>query len=957
MTIPLPSQQVAIIRNIEKTMKLTPSEPAFLISSKWFNTWKIGVGYSNFQPKDIVITEIDNSDLLNGDAIRTGAAEGIDYDIIPMKVWDKLHNWYGGGPEIKIPVEYDEVEKRNVAVVRKPVFQIYYRDGRRPFTFSIYEKIGNLKYIACQSFECDPKKSRLCDFEGRVRNTALDESKSLNYYHIVDVDHYLLLESQQDDGTWVTVTHNSPNSNTNSIHTVTFNPNGGNSILPSSSLINDDGGGIILNSSSSMQTIVENASEPGVCGIINIGNSCYLNAALQCLCHTQAICDFFLKDEKWRQQINMSNKKGTGGLVTEKFYEVMQEMWNGNNNKISSGPRELKFTIGELKAHQFAGTSQQDSHEFLMILMDIMHEDLNQTNLSNLLGMQSSLQSFNKQSLQGSILDPVFGDGTNDVETAERSWERHKTINDSFFVDHFHGLLRSRMICPKCHNKTIVFDPFMSLTIPLPIPRTLSPRFTFVPYDLNQPRIEMQLSVVSPATVLEYVEEMSQRLQRKISDIVFAERPPNSTILTWRQTISTQAPCYAFELPPHGEEVVFACARLVAPKLIKDTPVVTELDGIFLVEIPSEDATELDVQEACEKRFEPFWHPTPGGEESISKNESLADFKASLCKDPKNIFTHGERMKARPVIHPLQKLRFDRERHLKSVSSTPIEVVLNPDFIENPENFNWSMLRRKEIDLSEAEIEKRKKVTLEECFKIFQRDDILDVSNKWYCPHCNQHVCANKKMDVWKSPEILIIHLKRFLHTASSHLKLDINVKYPSVLDMTNNIISPKQEDEEIKYNLFGVIEHSGSMSGGHYTAHCYHHIKKKWYSFNDEIAKPARPAAAHNKEGYVLFYIRSNDHSSKKNSKEKLSEIFNINVTDEMKQQMFIPKIILPVVNLEQKPSRKTTNRIPMRSQSTINSSNSKVFDVEDMKNNLLRLSKMNQQNNQDQKKDDDSK
>ncbi|KAK8888117.1 hypothetical protein M9Y10_039178 [Tritrichomonas musculus] len=939
MTIPPPSQQVSIIRNLEKTTKLTPNEPAYLISSKWFNTWKIAVGFSNFQPKDIVVTDIDNNDLLDGDSIRPGTAEGLDYDIITMKVWDKLHNWYNGGPEIKIPVEYDDVEKRNVAVVRKPVFQIYYRDGRRPFPYSIYQKIGDLKEIACKSFECDPKRTRLCDFDGRIRNTALDDTKTLKYYHITNDDHYLLLESQQEDGTWITVTHNTiAPSNSTPIHTVTFNSNSSSSST-ANSIPSNDGKGILLNSSSSMQTIVENASEPGICGIMNIGNSCYINAALQCLCHTQCVCDFFLKDEKWRQQINHSNKKGTDGEVTEKFYEVMQELWNGNNNKISSGPRELKFTIGHLKANQFSDTSQQDSHEFLMILMDIMHEDLNRINP---LSVPKDLES-------------VYGDGTNDLETAEKSWERHKKINDSFFVDNFHGLLRSRMICPKCHKTTIVFDPFMSLTIPLPIPRTLSPRFTFVPYDLTQPRVEMQLSVVSPATVLEYVEELSQRLKRKISDIVFAERAPNSMALTWRQSISAQgAPCFAYELPPHGENSVFACARLVASKQIKETPAITELDGIFLVELPSEDATEEDVQIACEKRFQPFWHSTPGGEADILSNPFCAEFHSSLCKDTKNSFKEGEKMKARPKVHPLIELRFDRERHLKSVSSTPIEVVLNPDVIKDPSNFDWSMLHKKVIDSSETEIEKRKKVTLEECFKIFQHDDVLDVNNKWHCPHCNQFVCANKKMDVWKSPEILIVHLKRFLHTASSHLKLDINVKYPSVLDMTSYINAPKPADEEVKYNLFGVIEHIGSMSGGHYTAHCYHHIKKKWFFFNDDVVKPARPAAAHNKEGYVLFYLRSNDHSSKKFQKEK------INVTEEMKKQMFMPKIILPVVNLEQKQTRKLTSKIPMRSQSA--ASTGKInFNLNDMRNNLLRVSKPFQQNlekNDEQvKKDDETK
>lgn len=900
MNLPPASQQVSIIRNLEKTTNLTINESAYLISSKWLKNWKLAVGYSNFQPKDIMIPEIDNRELLSGANIRLNVSEGIDYEIITKRMWDQLYSWYKGGPEIQVNVEHDDVNKRNVAVIFKPTFQVYYRDGRRPFTFSIYQKIGHLKEIVCKSFDCDPSKSILCDFEDRVRNIALDDSQSLNYYHIVDSDHYLLLETQREDGSWITATHLTKTS---------------------TQIIPDQNEELLLTNSNSMQTMIQLNAEPGVCGIVNIGNSCYINAALQCLCHTSAVYDFFLQNDNWRLQINQFNKKGTGGIATEKFYEVMREMWSGNNFKISNGPRELKFTIGEMKAPQFAGTSQQDSHEFLMFLMDILHEDLNQAH---------------PDPDDKAIMEPVFGDGTNDEETATRSWIRHKKIHDSFFVDNFHGLLRSRLICPNCHKTTIVFDPYMSLTVPLPIPRTLSPRFTFVPYDVTQPRIDMQLSVVTPATVLEYVEEISQKIQRKVKDIVFAERAPNSTILSWRQTISRNSQCFAFEIPPHNPESVFACARLVAPKNIKDTPVVTELDGIFLVEIPREDATPEEVQEACEKRFAAFWKPTPGGEAAIQQNPSLAEFKESLCEDPKNDFADGGRMKARAVIHPLLKLHFDRERHLKAVSSTPIEVLLNPEVIRDPMNFDWSMLRMRLIDDSDAEIERRKKVTLDECFNIFQRDEVLDVNNKWYCPHCRTFVCAKKKMELWNTPKIMIVHLKRFLHTASSHLKLDINVKFPNLFDVSPYIVGPKNENE-MKYNLFGVIEHTGTLSGGHYTANAYHHIKKKWYFFNDDVTKLSRPAVVHSREGYVLFYLRADDQTARKMPKEKV--IKTIDVTPEMLSQVFIPKIKLPKINIEYKPQKKP-EKVPMRSQSASTSDRFQQFDVEQMKKNIYKLS-----------------
>lgn len=48
-----------------------------------------------------------------------------------------------------------------------------------------------------------------------------------------------------------------------------------------------------------------------------------------------------------------------------------------------------------------------------------------------------------------------------------------------------------------------------------------------------------------------------------------------------------------------------------------------------------------------------------------------------------------------------------------------------------------------------------------------------------YCPSCKQHQLATKKLDLWKLPETLIIHLKRFSYTKFSREKLDTLVEFP----------------------------------------------------------------------------------------------------------------------------------------------------------------------------------
>lgn len=53
-------------------------------------------------------------------------------------------------------------------------------------------------------------------------------------------------------------------------------------------------------------------------------------------------------------------------------------------------------------------------------------------------------------------------------------------------------------------------------------------------------------------------------------------------------------------------------------------------------------------------------------------------------------------------------------------------------------------------------------ITLYDCFSAFVGAENLEEDNKWYCGKCKDFVCANKKMDFWRLPRILVVHLKRF---------------------------------------------------------------------------------------------------------------------------------------------------------------------------------------------------
>lgn len=56
-------------------------------------------------------------------------------------------------------------------------------------------------------------------------------------------------------------------------------------------------------------------------------------------------------------------------------------------------------------------------------------------------------------------------------------------------------------------------------------------------------------------------------------------------------------------------------------------------------------------------------------------------------------------------------------------------------------------------------------VSLAACVEAFLQPEQLSEEDSWFCPGCKQHVQADKKLDLWSLPEVLVVHLKRFSYT------------------------------------------------------------------------------------------------------------------------------------------------------------------------------------------------
>ncbi|KAK3408317.1 ubiquitin carboxyl-terminal hydrolase 8 [Eucalyptus grandis] len=595
------------------------------------------------------------------------------------------------------------------------------------------------------------------------------------------------------------------------------------------------------------------AGSLGLTGLQNLGNTCFMNSSLQCLAHTPMLVDYFLGD--YAREINHDNPLGMDGEIALAFGDLIRKLWAPGATPVA--PRTFKSKLARF-APQFSGCNQHDSQELLAFLLDGLHEDLNRVKCKP-------------------YVEAKDADGQPDEDVADEYWHYHLARNDSVIVRVCQGQYKSTLVCPVCKKVSVTFDPFMYLSLPLPSTTMRTMTLTVIttdgstklcPYTITVPKFGKCEDLIRALRTACSLGDDETLLLAEIYNnciIRYLEEPTDSLTL-----IRDEDQLVAYRLAKDSEDlplVVFMHQRMEESFHGKfGIPLVARLSGqadrsnicsLYLRllnpfhNLGQDVANENDCTESsgtedattAEDASSPIIGPAMSNNSDVKRVDSTPDSELKFyLTDAKGTKDREIRM-SEPVVQAemsrqLHVLVCWPENQIKNYDTNPLSSL--------PEIFKPGFLSKRSQET----------VSLYKCLEAFLTEEPLGPDDMWYCPRCKEHRQASKKLDLWRLPEILVIHLKRFSYSRFSKNKLETYVDFPiDNLDLSA-YIAWKNGQSSCRYMLYAVSNHYGSMGGGHYTAFV-HHGGNRWYDFDDSHVHPIGLEKIKTSAAYVLFYRR----------------------------------------------------------------------------------------------------
>ncbi|EDO44502.1 predicted protein [Nematostella vectensis] len=543
---------------------------------------------------------------------------------------------------------------------------------------------------------------------------------------------------------------------------------------------------------------------------------------------------------------------------------------------------QTETIIGE-KICQFRGFMQQDAQEFMAFLLDGLHEDLNRV-------------------LKKPYTEEVEGAGKPDHEVANEAWRRHRSRNDSIIVDMFQGQLKSKLTCPVCKTISIKYDPFMNLSVPLPKENKLLKVVVFFK-DTSRMPLKMTVKVSQDGSVEQLMAAVERKTGIRVQNMRVVEEFQGKFHKVFQRNSSLSSVTatdniFVFQVlgVEEAEEEVYEVS--IMQRVHYPAKIPLHCADCFTNQNPADPLKRCMRCYAigyCNKKCQekhwpthrkvckvksgrhmiglPFIVSMPASQATYTRLKDLAEEYARHSVDVRD----GEDNTTK-TSDPSSACETDN-------SSSDLMTETHPRFFIKPVNgqgegltgpegtritdqdypiVSGKPLECEELPCESEELSSSYSCTLRECFELFTEPETLGEDDAWHCPKCKKHREATKQMSLWRLPDTLIIHLKRFsFKNILFRDKITKLVEFPvRGLDMTPFCLDKGRLGGDV-YDLYAVANHVGNVNFGHYTAYgrlppaAGHSDEIGWRYFDDRNVTVTAEERVVSKYAYVLFYQR----------------------------------------------------------------------------------------------------